>query len=156
MPDPEPLHRGAVPTPVAWSGRSLALPGGCVLLGATDVAYVRGLIKLADEALRRDGIALPPGLVALRAIVAAAAKADPDATSTNGLLDVQHEMTSATWGHDEIPLTEAAELLGVGRRHANRLAHAGLLGPTRKVSGRWLVSRTEVTTYLIDKENRAS
>jgi excisionase family DNA binding protein len=136
-------------TVAVWSGRTMALPGGCMLIGPADVANVRALVSAVEKyVMHPNGQPLSPSLARLRAI-ASTAEAD---VSTNGLLDVQHETASASWPHDEIPLTEAAEMLGVGRRHANRLAHAGLLGPTRKVSGRWLVSRTDVATYLADKE----
>ena len=47
----------------------------------------------------------------------------------------------------EISLPQAAVLLGLPWYTAHRLATRGVLGPVRRIAGRWLLDEAEVQAY---------
>ena len=93
-----------------------------------------------------SGIRMPEQYRTLVTVLASVANGD------SGHPDVRSEAASAvSWHADEIGTADAAQLLATSREHANRLARAGHLGPTRKVGNRRLISKIEVEAYLASR-----
>ena len=107
------------------------LPAGAVLLDGPDLDALAYCIEVTQRARGRNG--LPPSrrVNALARLVAAPGHPD---TADEPVGDA-----------DDMTTEEAAELLGVSRRTARRLAPA--LGG-RLVGGRWLLDRQAVTEHL--------
>lgn len=107
------------------------VPAGAVLLDGPALDVARYAVTVAQRARARNG--LPPS----RALAGLA-----DVLSPAGQADTPDEAPGEA---DDMTTAEAAELLGVSRRTARRLAPA--LGG-RLVGGRWLLDRQAVTEHL--------
>lgn len=140
-------RRAAVP----WAGSTLVLGDGCLLLGGAAVHDVAHALRLAARFARRDGIALPGRWRTLAAAVeAAAAQAMP------GTAVVPRTASTAPSSVDEIGSTEAAELLGCGRRNVRSLAERGVLTSGRVVAGRLVLDRAEVLALVAHREQNST
>lgn len=125
-------------TSAPWNGRSLAIAisEDRVVLSPVGCRFV---LSLLERYSRSEGIGLSPALLHLHQVLV------PVANHSSGHADVRSAPARTVLADDEIGTDEAAELLGCSREHVGRLARAGVLGPTRVVGGRRVVSRNEVT-----------
>ena len=127
--------------PEPWSGLVLAISKDRAVLGPEGAALVCRLVAVAEATARRDGAGLSPQLTHLRDVLA------PMAGERHG--DVRNRPVPQPWTHhDEIPTTEAAQMLNRSPRQVQRLAESGAFGPARRVGRGYLIPRAEVTAYL--------
>jgi len=115
-----------------------------VLLQGLAVLDTYYLLAMGLRAVRSKGGTPAPRLDTLQALLRTAATAERDASQA-GHDDVAPEVQGAGSPQaDEVSTTEAADLLGIGRRQVQRLAH-DLDG--RKIGGVWLFDRRAIQCY---------
>lgn len=119
--------------------------GHAVLITGPALADTRNCVLRAVRVLRSDGIAPPPRLQDLVTALEVAIAAD--ALSRNGQCDVASPdlLTPLLSVQQRIGTTEAASILGLSRRHVQRIAHS--LEGKRVGSRMWTFDRDTVATY---------
>lgn len=138
-------------TPRVWDGLAAAISADRAVVSAPACEL---LVQVMDAYARREtGGRYSPALEHVRNVLEMVAASGVRDT-TSGQADPRNRLGSAWSTTDEIGTEEAGVLLQVSREHANRLARAGVLGPTRKIGNRRLVSRAQVVAYTAGRSTR--
>jgi hypothetical protein len=120
---------------------------GAVVLQGPALLYAERAVRLMIRAGRLDGIGPSPLLAELADVLERAAAR---VTSAHGTPELPPKPVLSLSARDEIPVTEAAEMLCTTTRNVTGRCVRGSL-PGRKVAGRWLVERAGVCAAVSRK-----
>jgi hypothetical protein len=129
-----------------------ALDASWVLLSPGEVAYADRALQLLGDQLRRDGLGRPDSLAVLTARLATA-RGFANETAKARKVPAVAELSSCNddTSNALIGVLTASELLACSAQWTRRMCASGALATARRVSGRWLVERSEIESIATER-----